>query len=154
MEKSTNKIQTIINKNPLNSNNINESNKINSGKMKEEKPILANNNQNLDNILHKNIKNNILTNKENKEKISNNNYLANSLTSLNKLKYNNNTNALLAEKDKKIYLPFTREKRISFQSNINNLKSKLQTPKNIFKKSYNLEDIYKTSSGKNISRPS
>ena len=155
MEKSTSKIQSIANKNPLNLNNANELIKINSGKIKEENPNSANNNQNLDNILHKNIKNNILTNNENKEKISNNNYLANSLNSLNKLKDNNNTNASIAtEKDKKIYLPFTREKRISFKSNINNLKSKLQTPKSIFKKTYNLEDIYKASSGKNISRPS
>ena len=155
MEKSSSKIQSNTNKNPLNLNNMNDLNKINSGKIKEEKPISEVNNQNLDNIFHKNIKNNILTNFENKEKVNNNNYLANSLNSLNKIKYNNSTNAsITAEKDKKIYLPFTREKRISFQSNINNLKSKLQTPKTIFKKSYNLDNIYKTNSGKNINSPS
>ena len=72
-----------------------------------------------------------------------------------KIKYNNNTNSSLqAEKDKKIYLPFTREKRISFKSNFNNLKSKLQTPKNFFKKTYNLDEIYMNFSGKNINKPS
>ena len=39
MEKSTSKIQSIANKNPLNLNNANELIKINSGKIKEEKPI-------------------------------------------------------------------------------------------------------------------
>ena len=149
MEKDKNKNQSMLTKNNIDSNRKEEQTQIKSDKKKSESENIIIKNKSIDNTTSKIFKKEI-DNKPFEQKQLNNNYNTNSFNH-NIIKKDTDHELPYADKNKRIYLPFTRDKKVYMKNNIN-INSILHQPKHLFQNSYNLDDIYNKNNGINTTK--
>ena len=148
MEKDKNKNQSLLTKNNVDSNKKEEQTQIKSGKKKSESEIIMIKDESIDNYSSKIFKKET-GNKPIEQKQSNNNYNINSFNHNIFIKKNTDNELSYADKNKRIYLPLTRDRK-PYMKNIININTILQQPKHMFQNSYNLDDIYNKNNGLKI----
>ena len=149
MEKDKNKNQSMLTKNNIDSNRKEEQTQIKSDKKKSESENIIIKNKSIDNTTSKIFKKET-DNKPFEQKQLNNNYNTNSFNH-NIIKKDTDHELPYADKNKRIYLPFTRDKKVYMKNNIN-INSILHQPKHLFQNSYNLDDIYNKNNGINTTK--
>ena len=139
MEKDKNKNQSILTKNNVDSNKKENETPIKSDNKKSESENIIIKNKSIDNTSSKIFKKETNSNPI-EQKLLNNNYNSNSFNH-NIIKKDTDHELPYANKNKRIYLPFTRDKKVYMKNNLK-INSVLHPSKHMFENSYNLDDIY------------